>query len=141
MKQERVDQLTGEITTFVEKKRFDSRRLNELGQELVSPVPVAPPIGWKKTPSLTEQIRAMVRSEALRMAAEASGAETFEEADDFDVEDDPSPVSPYEEWEPVFDPAPSTAEPAPAAAPAAAEPAAAATTTAANSEVKPPSST
>lgn len=138
MKQEVVDHVTGEITQFVQKKRHDSRRLNALGQELPSPVPVAPPIGWKKTPSLTEQIRAMVRSEALRMAAEAAGAESFEEADDFDVEDDPSPASPYEEWEPIFDP---PAEPAPAAAPAAAEPAAAATTTAANSEVKPPSPT
>lgn len=68
--------------------------------EVPNPTPVAPPVGYKRQPSLTEQIRAMVRSEALRQAAEAEGVETFEEADDFEV-DDYDPTSPYEE---VFDP-------------------------------------
>lgn len=58
--------------------------------------PVAPPVGYQRTVPLHLQIREMVRSEALRMAAEAAGAETFEEADDFDVDDDFDPTTPYE---------------------------------------------
>lgn len=38
----------------------------------------------------------MVVSEKLRMEALAAGQETFEEADDFDVDDDFDPTSPYE---------------------------------------------
>lgn len=68
--------------------------------ELPDPVPLAPPLGYKKAPSLRDQIREMVLSERLRMEAEAAGAETFEEADDFDVPD-LDPTSPFEE---VFDP-------------------------------------
>lgn len=65
------------------------------------PTPVAPPLGYIRQPSLTERIRDMVRSEHLRRVAEESGAETFEEASDFEVGDDYDPSSPYEE---VFEP-------------------------------------
>jgi len=71
------------------------------GRLMVSPLPIAPPLGYKKQPTLAEQMRAMIRSEALRVAAQESGHETFEEADDFDVDDDFDPTSPFEE---VFDP-------------------------------------
>lgn len=74
------------------------------GREMPSPLPVAPPVGYKKRPSLSEQIREMVRSEHLRRAAVESGMETFEEADDFDVPDDEDPASPYEEAD--FEPDP-----------------------------------
>lgn len=63
--------------------------------------PIAPPLGYIKQPSITERIRDMVRSEHLRRAAEAAGAESFEEANDFDVGDDFDPQSPYED---EFDP-------------------------------------
>lgn len=69
--------------------------------EVVSAIPVAPPVGYVKQPSLAERIRAMVRSEHLRQAAEAGGYETFEESEDFEVGDDYDPRSPYEEQ---FDP-------------------------------------
>lgn len=79
-------------------------RRDALGRELLDPVPVAPPVGWFKQPSMFDQVRDMVRGEHLRMYAEAQGAETFDEANDFDVEDDLHPVSPYEaEFEPLQD--------------------------------------
>lgn len=75
--------------------------LDKEGREVPDPIPMAPPIGYKRQPSLTERIRDMVRSEHLRIAALEAGQETFEEADDFEVGDDFDPNSPYEE---VFDP-------------------------------------
>lgn len=69
---------------------------DELGRELPDRTPVARPVGWKQPASLREQIRKFVRDELSRVAEE-QGAETFEEADDFDIEDDaPDPSSPYE---------------------------------------------
>lgn len=82
---------------------MDKSRLDEDGKELLDGTPMAPPIGYRKQPSLSDQIRAMVRSEKLRLEVESAGAESFEEADDFDVGDDYDPRSPYEE---VFDPTP-----------------------------------
>lgn len=83
--------------------RIREARLDPRGREIPDPVPVAPPVGYKRQPSLAEQIRAMVRSEKLRDEAQAAGYETFEEADDFDVGDDYEPNSPYEV---DFDPTP-----------------------------------
>lgn len=85
--------------TFAPKS--NAPHLDEHGREIPDPTPIAPPLGYKKQPSLAEQIRAMVRSEALRQAAEAAGAESFEEAEDFDVDEDMEPHTPYEA---VFDP-------------------------------------
>ena len=64
------------------------------GKEYGDPVPVAPPVGLTRSPSLAEQIRSMVRRE-LSDAAHDQGMETFEESDDFDVDDDPA----YRDWE------------------------------------------
>lgn len=83
--------------------------LNERGAgayEAPDPVPMAPPVGYVRHVPLHEQIRQMVRSEALRQAAIDAGAETFEEGDDFDVGDDYDPRSPHE-YE--FDPGDSNA--------------------------------
>lgn len=63
--------------------------------ETVDPTPIAPPIGYKKQPTIWEQQRAMIRSELSRQA-EAQGFETFEESDDFDIGDDFDPHTPYE---------------------------------------------
>lgn len=74
------------------------------GRELLDPVPVAPPVGWFKQPSMFDQVRDMVRGEHLRIYAESQGAETFDDANDFDVEDDMHPISPYEaDFEPLQD--------------------------------------
>lgn len=75
--------------------------LDELGREIPDPTPMEPPLGYIKQPSLQDQIRMMVLSEKLRLEVESAGAETFEEADDFDVGDDYDPHSP---WENEFDP-------------------------------------
>lgn len=77
--------------------------LDKYGREVLDSTPMQPPVGYQRTKSLAEQIRDMVRSEALRQAAEAAGFESFEESDDFDVGDDYEPSSPYEEH---FDPVP-----------------------------------
>lgn len=77
------------------------RRLDEQGREIVSPLPMEPPVGYQKRESMAEMVRRMVTSEHLRLAAEAAGAETFEESEDFDIGDDYEPHSP---WENEFDP-------------------------------------
>lgn len=65
------------------------------GYEIPDPTPVAPAIGHRPGPTLREQIRAMV-AEASREAAQA-GLESLEEADDFDIDDDPeAPATDYE---------------------------------------------
>lgn len=81
--------------------------LTQHGEEIPDPTPVAPPLGYKKIPSLAEQIRQAILSEKLKEAAAAAGVETFEEADDFDVGDDYDPRSPYEETFEPSNPAPA----------------------------------
>jgi len=124
-----IHPVTGEVLDH------KGRRLTPEGREILDPTPVAPPVGYKKQPSMADHIRDMVRSERLRQEAEAAGAESFEEADDFDVDDDPEISTPYEvyETEPVRElarrlkeeeatpPAPppsESPEPAPAGSPA-----------------------
>lgn len=88
------------------------RRMNYDGAEVCSSVPIAPPIGYERKPSMVEYIRDMVRTELSRSAGN-SGMETFEEADDFDVDDDPFPASTFE-MEETFEPeVPHPQSPAP----------------------------
>lgn len=68
--------------------------LDERGREVVSNVPIAPPIGYKRSPSLSDQIRQALHASRAELAA--SGHESFEEGDDFEVGDDFDPSSPYE---------------------------------------------
>lgn len=114
--------------------------LTPLGQEVPDPTPIAPPIGYQRSKPLAEQIREMVRSEQLRRELEGTGAETFEEADDFDVGDDFEDNTPETPYEAVFEPpvspdppqaptpapppvaSPATAPAAPTAPPVAADP-------------------
>lgn len=92
--------------------KSNTGRLDARGREIVDGRPMEPPVGYQKRPSLTEQIRAMVREQAFQQALEANGVETFEEAEDFDVGDDYDPSSPYEEY---FEPTPNEALLAPVA--------------------------
>lgn len=66
-------------------------------REKPDPTPMAIPIGFERPPTLAEQVARLVRNERLQAALSASGRETFEEANDFDVGDDFDPSSPYEE--------------------------------------------
>lgn len=66
------------------------------------PKPVAIPAGFRRPPTLAEQVARLVRSERFNREAAEAGFETFEEADDFDIDDDPpDPSTPFE---PFFDP-------------------------------------
>lgn len=89
------------LAEYVDKLK--SRRQTAAGAEIPDSTPMAPPVGWFKQPSMVDHIREMVRGEHLRMAAEKAGAETFEEADDFDIPDDIYPASAHEvgDLEPV----------------------------------------
>lgn len=82
------------------------------GRELPSPMPVAPPIGYKRQESMFDIVRRMISEERVRQAFMQDGLETPEEADDFDVDDDFEPSSPYEHnFDPPLDPpAPPSAE-------------------------------
>jgi len=81
-----VDPQTGEIITR-----------SEVNHEQLDTTPVAIPARLTRASNLNEVVRQMVRGEELRRLAEASGEETFDEADDFAVGDDYEPSSPYEE--------------------------------------------
>lgn len=72
-----------------------------IGKEYPNPVPLEPPIGYIQQEPLHVQIRRMVLSERMAQEADAAGMDTPEEADDFDVDDDYDPSSP---WEEVFEP-------------------------------------
>lgn len=77
--------------------KLRAKGLNQDGTPILNPVPIAPPIGYKKHPSMVEVVRDMIRSEKLAQAARDAGHETFEEAEDFDVGDDPDQLrSPFE---------------------------------------------
>ena len=77
-------------------------QLDEHGREIPDPVPLAPPVGYRRQPSLVELVRDMVRSEGLRQAAMAEDKDDFETFDNFDIPDDPS--DPHSPWENDFDP-------------------------------------
>lgn len=64
-----------------------SVRLDESGKEIPDPTPVEWPLGLSRPLSLQDEIKRFVRSELSRAAA-ADGFESFEEANDFEVDDD-----------------------------------------------------
>jgi len=66
------------------------------GREIMDPTPMQPPLGYKKTLSLNEQIMQQVRIAKLQILEAQQLEETEEEADDFNVGEDFQPLSPYE---------------------------------------------
>lgn len=64
-------------------------------KEYPDPTPVEVPLGFRRPPTLQEEISRIIRQQMSQQASQA-GFETFEEADDFVVDDDPDPLSPYE---------------------------------------------
>lgn len=75
-------------------------RLDEHGREVPDPTPLRIPGGFKRPETLQEQVARLVRGSISREAEDA-GFETFEESEDFDVDDDFDPRTPFEV---VFDP-------------------------------------
>lgn len=95
---------------------------DDQGREIPDPRPMSLPSGWDRPLSLSEQIKRMVRVELSRQAVD-DGQESFEEADDFDVEDEEAEfLSPYEVSEMAPEPLQGV-DPDPPAAPLAGKPA------------------
>lgn len=89
-----ADKKTGEISAVIIRGGVD-----EKGHEVVSPVPMEPPVGWKPQLSMVDIVRAQVQqarmADKLREMDEMD--ESIEDADDFDIPDDPiDPTTPYE---------------------------------------------
>jgi len=72
------------------------RKHDEYGNEIGDPTPMQPPLGYKKTLSLSEQIAQQVRISHLRMLNDMVVDETEDDADDFQVGEDFEPMSPHE---------------------------------------------
>lgn len=102
MPKEFVDQETGEVID-PEMIEFaytrEGRRV--FGRELPNPIPMEPPLGFTNPEPIHEMIARMVRTQ-VSAAAAAEEQETFEEADDFDIDDDAA--DPYSPWEEQFEP-------------------------------------
>lgn len=81
--------------------------LDESGREVGDPTPVAPPANLRRGMTMSEQIQQMIRREVSNRAEE-QGYESFEESEDFDIDDDP--VDPHTPYEAVFDPRPPLKE-------------------------------
>jgi len=75
-------------------------RLDDNGHEVPDPTPLRIPGGFKRPETLQEQVARLVRGSISR-EAEAAGYETFEESEDFDVDDEFDPRTPFET---IFDP-------------------------------------
>lgn len=67
-------------------------RYDELYREIPDPTPVAMPIHFQRPESLTDMMRRMIRTH-LSEAAESGGSESFEEANDFEIEDEEPEVN------------------------------------------------
>lgn len=65
------------------------------GREVPDDTPVSVPLAFQRPLSLQEEIKRYVRVH-ISQAAAAHEQETFEEADDFDVDEDGDLFSPYE---------------------------------------------
>jgi len=65
--------------------------------------PMELPINYQRPESLEEAMRRLIRSEGLAAFAQSRGKETFEEAEDFDVDDDSEFDSRPTQFEEVFD--------------------------------------
>lgn len=70
-------------------------KYNEFGEEIPDDTPVEMPLNFTRPLSIQEEIQRSIRTELSRQAVE-QGEESFEEADDFDVLDEPELVSQYE---------------------------------------------
>jgi len=71
--------------------------LDDKGREVVDSVPLAPPVGYVPGMTQEDRLRQMIRNEHNRLYA-LMYDESFEEANDLDIPDDPiDPSTPYEE--------------------------------------------
>lgn len=71
------------------------KRVSVTRHEMLDDTPVAIPMKFRRVQTQAEKMREIIRQEMSR-AAENSGMETWEEADDFSIDDEYDPTSPYE---------------------------------------------
>lgn len=70
-------------------------KLNDKGEEICDPRPMEMPIGFKRPMPLADEIRMMLQK-SIQQELEEAGVESFEDADDFELEDEDM-SSPWEE--------------------------------------------
>lgn len=89
----RIDPKTGEVIAALDSK----------GHEVPDPTPLELPAGFKRPETLAEQVQRLVRTSVSQYAA-MTGQETFEEAEDFEVDDESfDPHTPYEvDFDPIL---------------------------------------
>lgn len=90
----RTKPLPGTEQPVTREQSVQSQYLDEFGREKPNPTPMEPPVGYVKRRSIADTIREAIRNASLE--ARQAGAETEEEANDFDVGEDFDPTSPYE---------------------------------------------
>ena len=78
-------------------------RLNASGYETLDPNPVEVPAGFRKPESLAETIQRLIRTDVSQIA-DKEGFDTFDEADDFEIEDGEEGLDPHTPYETIFDP-------------------------------------
>lgn len=96
---EKLNKKTGEIVDTPVVNALSS--YNTRGEEIPDPKPSGLHLSFKRPLPLGERIRKLVQNELLARELDEAGVETFEDADDFDVPEDPIDPTPYEE---TFDP-------------------------------------
>lgn len=90
---------THDTTQVTHENRLPGRapeKHDDNGGELGDPTPMEPPLGYKRSLSLSEQIAQQVRIAQLRQLEDAAIDETEDEADDFEIGEDYEPLSKYE---------------------------------------------
>lgn len=87
---------TTEISNVFKAEKRAPEKHDENGGEIGDPTPMQPPLGYKKSLSLSEQIAQQVRIANLKILEDMALEETDEEADDFDVGEDYEPLSKHE---------------------------------------------
>lgn len=83
-------------------KKIARLELDGFGREVPDPTPLELPLGFKRPETLAEQVQRLVRHSVSEYAA-LHGEETFEEADDLEIDDEFDPGTPYElEFDPIL---------------------------------------
>ncbi len=76
------------------RKKQIRKQPRDYHKEYLDPTPIEIPVGFQKAEPLRDSIKRMVKEE-FSVAAERSDMETFEEADDFENEEEDEFLTPY----------------------------------------------
>lgn len=88
-------------SNIVKKVRDWMKKYDNDGREICDPKPLSRTVKLKQE-TIEEKIMRLVRERDIQFALHSQGVETFDEADDFDIPDDP--VDPSTPYETVFEP-------------------------------------